>query len=372
MKKIISNLLIVAIMMASVLAIIPVSAASAGEAITNAEEFAAMDPAGKYYLANDIAISAFYEDKFTGTFDGKGHTVTVVGATALFRNIEGATVENINIVSEWESEVTPIDSAGNALPIGSLACCAFGNFYNIHADVDIKYTGKAPKESYKTMSVAGLIGQANGQTVLDSCTVKGSIDQSNNTFATSLSTGRAGLIGEVNAAGKVEIINCANYADITALSFKSGVGGIIGGTSSTGANNITIENTVNYGDINVAAGSEASDASSRGVGGLIGFVWGRNMNTRVTITDSRNYGDITNTPGAIKKGDQIGGMIGMFWGGTELVLKNCVNSGNITNICDAADVAAGMVAYIEGYNLNWATNTEGKIIIKNCVNIGNM
>ena len=63
MKKTISILLIVAMMLAATLAIIPVSAAS-GDKITSAADFAAMKADGKYYLANDIDATNFTMPKY--------------------------------------------------------------------------------------------------------------------------------------------------------------------------------------------------------------------------------------------------------------------------------------------------------------------
>ena len=57
MKRTISILVIVAMMLASLLAIVPVSAATPeGTPVKNAKEFAAMEADGTYYLANDITI----------------------------------------------------------------------------------------------------------------------------------------------------------------------------------------------------------------------------------------------------------------------------------------------------------------------------
>ena len=76
MKRTISILVIVAMMLASLLAIVPVSAAEPeGTPVKNAKEFAAMDATGTYYLADDITISAPSAD-FKGTLDGNGHTIS--------------------------------------------------------------------------------------------------------------------------------------------------------------------------------------------------------------------------------------------------------------------------------------------------------
>ena len=63
MKKALS--LIMAICMIAALCSFSVAAAPEGTAISSAADFAAMDPAGTYYLANDITISEPYVNPFT-------------------------------------------------------------------------------------------------------------------------------------------------------------------------------------------------------------------------------------------------------------------------------------------------------------------
>ncbi|MGN0659598.1 MAG: hypothetical protein ACI4LA_08325, partial [Emergencia sp.] len=65
--------------------------------ITTAEEFADMEPGGDYELGADITITAPYAEEFSGTFDGKGHTVTLNGsANGVFRQIgNGGCISNL-------------------------------------------------------------------------------------------------------------------------------------------------------------------------------------------------------------------------------------------------------------------------------------
>ena len=68
MKRTISVLLVLAMMLAGVLAMIPASAATPeGTAINSADDFAKMELTGKYYLAQNITITAANPVKFTGT-----------------------------------------------------------------------------------------------------------------------------------------------------------------------------------------------------------------------------------------------------------------------------------------------------------------
>ena len=95
MKKTISILVIIAMMLASLLAIVPISAADPeGTAVTNETEFLAMTADGTYYLANDIVLSQPYGTIFSGTLDGNGKTITVTN-NPVFKNLAGINVLQI-------------------------------------------------------------------------------------------------------------------------------------------------------------------------------------------------------------------------------------------------------------------------------------
>ena len=159
MKRTISILVIVAMMLATVLAIVPASAATPeGTAISNVAEFAAMDPAGVYYLANDLTLSATYESaNFAGTLDGNGKTITLSGVASAFKELEGATIRNLTLAVDYEFT--------SSVAAGSLARYASGNFTNITANVNYKYgqIGKATKP------VGALFAEINGASTLINC-----------------------------------------------------------------------------------------------------------------------------------------------------------------------------------------------------------
>ena len=101
MKKIISIALTLCMVLG--LCSFSVAAAPEGTAITDAAGFAAMDPAGTYYLANDITLDASYAQVFAGTFDGNGKTVTV--SAPMFAEIAGATIKNFTVAGAIDNRV---------------------------------------------------------------------------------------------------------------------------------------------------------------------------------------------------------------------------------------------------------------------------
>ena len=66
-------------------------------AINSAEDFAAMNANGKYYLAKDITVSATYANAFSGVLNGNGKKITANG-TALFGTFTG-TLKNVQITT---------------------------------------------------------------------------------------------------------------------------------------------------------------------------------------------------------------------------------------------------------------------------------
>ena len=276
MKKIISILVIVAMMLASVLAIIPVAAAEPeGTAITNAEEFAGMTAEGKYYLANDITLSASVAE-FKGTLDGNGKTITLTGNAPAFKKLVGATVKNVNIVANYESE-----SLGTVY--GALAGTANGTFSNIHADVNVKITKPVGT------SLGGIFGEVNGTTAISGCSATGSLytAQSDSDLGGG-DRGQGGIIGVVNG-GTLTINNCVNEVTVEAYVIRGNNGGIIGLVKAA---TVTLDSCVNYGNVSSITGGAGGNTHC-GNGGIIGqFASPSNATPSLSLKNCRNYGDV--------------------------------------------------------------------------------
>jgi hypothetical protein len=132
MKRIISILMIIAMMLSSVLATIPVGAEDAveggdsvvedttpvGTPVATADEFKAAVEAGKdFHLTADITLPADWAAKdFGATFDGNGKTITVLGGAGVFNTLAGATVKNLTIAGDVEASAGLATTAtGNVL-----------------------------------------------------------------------------------------------------------------------------------------------------------------------------------------------------------------------------------------------------------------
>ena len=117
MRKTLSIILCVMMLLSACSFAIPTSAAPEGTAINTADEFMAMvstpadatEPTAKYYLAADITLAGTYAEPFWGILDGNGKTLTVTNP--VFADFSG---EVSNLTIKGEIYYTDADAAGFA------------------------------------------------------------------------------------------------------------------------------------------------------------------------------------------------------------------------------------------------------------------
>ena len=281
MKKALS--LIMAICMIAALCSFSVAAAPEGTAISSAADFAAMDPAGTYYLANDITISEPYVNPFTGTIDGNGKTVTV--SVPMFVDF-GGKIKNLTLegsVTSLAADAELPDLAANGAR-GALAARTL-------CGTDIVF------ENIVNNASVAAIGSLSG----DDCA--------------------GGLVGKIeNEAVNVKFINCVNNASITGM---NQLGGLVGYAKK--AVSVSFENCVNNGEVKENAASAYS-------GGLIC----RSDCELTTFTGCVNNGKISSGK------DQTGGIFAYASNGS-FVFENCINNGEIAPTKGKAAGIAGNI-----------------------------
>lgn len=347
MKKIISSVLAF-VMIAGIFALIPLPAVAAdttqsttevgkveagytptGTAVTTAEEFAAMEANGKYYLAKDIAIDASYE-AFTGVFDGNGHTVTV--SAPMFTSLNG-TVKNLTTVGS-------VSLTGTANEIASCAAAiARGTPKNATVVVENVANNATITSAYRA---GGLIGQvfADSTTTITNCVNTGKVEGKNAV---------GGIIGYVQGKA-LKMNDCVNTGDIKSNDTASGglVGYWGGQNAIAAARKATITNCKNIGNI----------SSNKITGGLIGDSRG----AYITITECINEGSVTG-------GTKVAGLVGNAGYDKYLVtltVKKCINTGDVTLHTSKSGVnnAAGIAGYVYG------SGTTGIFKMDACINFG--
>ena len=292
MRKTLSVILSV-IMLLSLLAV-GTYAAPEGTAIGTAEEFAAMEPTGKYYLSADITISAAYASDFAGTLDGNGHTITTKGCP-VFEDLEGK-VLNLTIAG---------DDVNATADFGALANYCLEEMYaeNVTNKVNVTVT----VSEGTGFNAAGFVATSGQYAILNfvNCVNDGNITASSakalepsaeypNGEATADIPAYAG--GFVGFVATFNAHNCVNNGAVKAIStVVVAPGGVAGGLASKVAavesclGHIDVEYCINNGEV----------YGSLDAGGLVGYAGAKGNSADLewgvphTAYCNVNYGTVT-------------------------------------------------------------------------------
>lgn len=353
--------------------------ADSGKAIGTADELVAImsDSTkwnGNYYLTADIDLTGKTQNpignldtKFTGTFDGKGKTISGLDISGenylgLFGYATDATIKNLNIKGKVNSTAT----TGTDIYVAALCGALGGNstVENITVEADV-----SANMSASAQSVAGLIGKVgiskdNATITINNCQTKGNF---------SAARGVSGLIGVVSmggvdtkdyttvfSGGKINITDCTTDGKVTynSTSNYAQSGGMIGNllTNLGQGFEINLKNCTNK----AAVSGEKLKAR---VGGVVGWVTcdkstsvNNSSGGKINLSNCVNAGRIAGT------GD-VGGVVGYvtLQYRTDYILNmhNCVNTGIVT----ASNTGAGGVL---------GTNKGGIFILTECANYGSV
>lgn len=209
---------------------------------------------------------------FSGTLDGNGKKITGLtvhseaGYAAMFGYTSNATVKNLELT---------VDVTG-------------GKTYT-----------------------AGLIAYSAGTTLIENCTLRGSVTGTDSV---------GGFIG--SCYNTTTVRGCTNYATVTATGTAAATiaGGIIGGTTNV----VTVDSCVNYGTVSSQGGM---------VGGVVGIL---RADAGALITRSLNFGNVSGSAG-------VGGIVGVSRG----TISYSFCSSSVT-ISDAAPSTLEEVGYRTG------------------------
>lgn len=298
---------------------------------------------GDFYLTADIDLTGKTTQapignnstKFTGTFDGKGKTISgldIVGENyiGLFGYAHNATIKNLTVNGKVES----LTSTGTDVYAAGLCGALTGNstIENVNVNADV-----SANACTSTQSVAGLIGKVG--ITEDNATI--TIKNCHTNCNVSAARGVASLISVVSMGG----IDAEGYVTV----FTGG--------------KINISDCVSEGNVKYNSGSSYGQS-----GGMIGnLLTNLGQNFEINLTNCRNNANVT---GETLK-SRMGGVLGWVTcdkadsknnsaGGT-INLKNCVNTGKIEGTGDVG----GVVGYVTlQYRNDYIINME------NCVNTG--
>ncbi|MBQ4141476.1 MAG: hypothetical protein IJD70_09085 [Clostridia bacterium] len=299
-------------------------------AITDQAGFLAMDPAGSYYLANDLTLTATYSGDFAGTFDGNGKTITL--SAPVFATVNGATIKNLNVKGAiTTAEKTAFVNENDHDFIAAVAVITSGNsvFTNITSDVDISATGGNTRG-------AGIVAftNAEGTVTMTDCVNYGDVFMHYS----------GGIYGWTDKAVNATFTNCVNYGNIS--STTGYVGGVVNRVSAKAATNVFV-GCENHGEV----------SGTTQVAGIVAYASGN-----LSFDGCLNTGKIINVEG---KNTHAAGIIGTNQAnaGTTTFIKNCVNTGDITGYSvDGEHTAGGIAGYIN----------ETTLIMEYCYNSGDI
>ena len=277
--------------------------------------------------------SSSWGNRFAGTFDGQGHTVSGVYSniaknTGFFQVVDvGSTIKNLNIVNSYFSATHADDKYAGGL-IGYLDCASgtVGGTYtisNVYVDAIVKASayaggliGRDSNNNRQTTTIiencaftgevysrdgkaGGICGHIRSTKNIIGCSVNGNISGNGNNVG--------GIVGLVESKGTetVTISNCIVNADLSAY---ESVGGLIGRVKS--AQKVSVSNCLIEADISVG-----TDASNTTAAGVIGY-----YETKTADGSSGNgTAEISNTLISVRGEKVLAAVLG-FWGNTTLTV----------------------------------------------------
>lgn len=276
--------------------------------IYTADQLMNMTAGKSYRLMSDIDLS---DKNWTSktlnygcTFDGNGHSITGL-KTALFSDVNGGTITNLNI-------------SGNVSSQSILA-------NNVHENTSINNVSVSGAINTTVDFVGALIGKADGENVkVENCSANANVISSGYYVGV--------LIGQVDT-NPSQITNCSSSGSAQG---KAMVGGLIGG-----AEHITISNSSSSASVHATASGSGSWESDDSAGGFIGLV------NESNIINCAARGDV------LGDGGVIGGFIGFA---LDTNISNSDSYGNVTananNVFPEKRNVAGFISAVAGVNIN--------------------
>ena len=287
--------------------------------------------------------------KFSGTFDGKNHTIsnfkTSGQYSGLFGYVNGATIQNLTV------NVT--NNAG-ATSAGGLVGAVNGTTTIRNCTVNGTISG--------THQVGGFVGFAQGvyqdNTLVLPCnlTIEGCTNNATVTTTSQASdnnrTSAGGFVGYVNAGATVTI---KSYIDENGQTKKSTNNGKISTTSSADNKGVGGFVGYSYGKITLTDCVNEKNATITGkerVGGLVGYIGKADSDSQkeMVISGCENKAAVTSNSTNDVYG--IGGIVG-YNSGHKVAITNCINSGAITGTHETA----GIIGYSDHSEISGCTNS---------------
>lgn len=296
--------------------------------------------AGIYDLTNNATVNIIASR-------GNSYIGGVVGNT-----YNGLTGENLRNTGKLTVEVATDGYTYIGGVIGGFARSSFLKAPVVNeGDIEITTHNTA-------IRAGGVVGSAkNASTVMDDWQNKGDITV-NKTKAANVSE-VGGIVAYVEKAS-IQISNCSNSGKISFHSQKGFETLHLGGIAANNKIGASITSCTNYGDIHTDIATNTANKTVY-TGGIVAQQIGG------TVSNCKNLGSLQiHAHGSLYSGGIVGEITATAVGAS---LTDCYNAGSIQNSgATSNDAAAGIVAR----TASTKTTVDGKISIKNCVNVGNI
>ena len=321
-----TKLLAIALSLLMLLTMIPLSV-SADETTGTILDVAQNDGNGNYYLTGDVTVTATYVDEFTGTFDGKGYTVTT--SVPLFTKVNGATIKNLtvegtvtgyaavascvtganktvfeNVINKADVTNTTATLTDGGFGLESTVVPAGGIVFLIY-EAKCDFVGCVNEGDVTSDRLsAGIVSYVyTGEVSVSNCKNSGTITGNGNSAA--------GLVATSATNSTVMIENSENTGSISGAMY---VGGIFGSTPTKANSNLSITKCSNSGAIN---------STSTRSGGIVGYL--KNKDAGYNISYCYNTASVTAAAG----NQECGGIVGCL-ADTISKVAGCYNAGTVT------------------------------------------
>lgn len=214
--------------------------------ITTADELKAISNNldGSYVLENDITLSGNWEplgmnygSRFTGCFDGNGHTIKGLNV-----NEPSGSYHGYGLFGYVTGSIVDVNVEGNVQTsrpyVGGIVGYTDGAFIK-----DCSFNGSV--SSTNAIWVGGIVGFASGGTEISGCYSSGSV--------TAKSSVSGGIVGDLTG----KLTDCFSSAEVSGT---FNVGGIIGSVN----NNPTVTNCIFAGKVNYTEGPHGGISGQEG------------------------------------------------------------------------------------------------------------
>lgn len=279
---------------------------------------------------------------FAGTFNGGNHIIDGLYLTkessrlGFFDTLSGqARIQDLTFRDCYASSAN-FRAAVLARGVAARSNVTIDNVNVVNCSVNMTNSGYA----------SGIVAYVAGTLLLENSVVSGKINSSS-TSANNANLRAAGVVCYIEGTGEVTIRGCTNNAAVSGSYIAGGLVAICSGK-------LTVENSINNGNISSGSDKQTSNAYA---GGILGH-----LDTTGSVPKMEgvtNNGDIKATNESSKNTARAGGLIGVAEQ-TITLLKDCENKGAIEG---NGVYVGGLIAALKGNATIQSSHNGG--IVKN-------